>query len=168
MIGEKTYLYWIYYMKENDKYKIYAYTDQKELSTLFEEFRDMSKFYIKKIKLNREDVNNLAELYQPLYLMEKELTYRKFNKVGKIKMAITMMENLTLQNHISKIHIDLLLGNVSFNIDPNLLKPKIRDALTVLGYTELYNYIYEESDKPEYIIDELNVFIEYYGKTLRG
>ena len=63
--------YWIYiYKKENI---IYAYTDNKKYSKLFEENRNMDLFKRIHMHITQEDVNYLARNSQGCYLKKSVL-----------------------------------------------------------------------------------------------
>ena len=77
------YTYWLYYLKECYEDDIplvlsdsllYAYTDSKDFSKLFEKTRNMSKFIRVKKELSRKDLNQLAKIENEQYLINRKLS----------------------------------------------------------------------------------------------
>ena len=49
--------YWLYYLKDEEDTRLYAYTDNKEFAKSFEQERDMKLFTRVKKKISKEEVN---------------------------------------------------------------------------------------------------------------
>ena len=160
--------YWIYiYKKENI---IYAYTDNKKYSKLFEENRNMDSFKRIHRYITQEDVNYLARNSQGCYLKKSVLKgYNKdINKWEEYDLVMTESECITIQNAGVKLMYDTIYNHCWIN--PMIFNKKIRKALKVLGYESVYNFISTDSKRLCHdilTVDEISVFKNYYGKTLR-
>ena len=168
-----TYKYYFYYLididKETNKLKLYAYTDDKRLASMFESFRDMTKFKKKKRHITKEEVNNLARNNRISYLKPYELnTYDRFNNIEySILTAITIDESLLIQSKCANITCG---GTIFANclIPSYIFNEEIKDSLDIILYTKCNEYMTTKDDLvyPEFKPDELSIFIRYYGKTI--
>ena len=81
---------------ENDF--IYAYTDEKELLNNFISLHDMSKFIVKKYKLEKNECSILNIKYQNRYMRMIDVNTNDKGKPTPIKIAMTIDEKNLLDN----------------------------------------------------------------------
>ena len=68
-VGKSNYTVWIFYLISDESVygtepnDIYAYTTDMELASQFTSQRNMDKFYMRKIKMNNEQLNQLYKDY---------------------------------------------------------------------------------------------------------
>jgi hypothetical protein len=165
-MSKKKYKYWIYYLKSTNE--IYAYTDNKDYAKSFENMRDMKMFIKVKKNLTKEEVNYLAREFQSNILkMYEYKTVNKNQTIVMVSIVSTMIENITVNSQSTRlICCDLY---TYCEINPEFFNSKIKKALTVLGYCNLYEYVSEtDSDltKINIEVDELAIFIHNYGKSI--
>lgn len=138
--------YWIFYLVNSrcifdiSNYDIYAFTDNKEIAENFIKTRNMNKFYLKKMKLNREERNNLIKnnLNSELSFMEGTTRTRKY-KVTSFKIAVTKHEKLFCNND-ETIYIHEYLYRFVWG-EPSILKDKYINALSTLGFIQMHEMI---------------------------
>lgn len=115
MNESKLYKYWFFYIKpeylhlvytETDDSLLYAYTDNKEYAKLFQSQRDMNKFFIKKRKIEKEEVSYLAREFTREYLIKKEVK-TKIRGIGSevidYDLVLTSTENYMVESSLNKI-----------------------------------------------------------------
>ena len=140
------YKYYMYYKKDkNDKYKIYAYTDDKHIAKLFENQRNMSKFKVKVKDITKDDIKALAEYHQTSILEIVPIKFydRETNKEYNVDYALTTLEKLEFirLNSIATIKI----YNSAWD-SPLIFKKEIQKALFVLGYYDCHIYLSNNID----------------------
>ena len=172
---EMTIKYWLYFLKNDDgtiDTEPYAYTDNKDMAKRFEIERNMNKFKKVKRKLTREEINFLAYEFQTGYMEDVDLdVYDKSTmEWHEIHYVMTGNEKLTVGN-LSLSSFDDLYTCCMYN--PKIFNDKIKNALYIIHYNQIYNKLSGDSDNDdrysyEVISDPLGIFIRHYGKTLKG
>lgn len=169
--------YYIYYLKEDEEetYKIYAYTDEKNVMKEFDFTRDIENIFIKKKKkLNRNEVNILARDYQTNIIHLYEVKAYNYNKkeFETLILPMTHIENITLENMKSNLMLTQIYQSCWLN--PNVFKKDIQRVLKILRYKSLYNSITrgledcnENDENTNIKPDELGIFLHYFGYTMR-
>lgn len=172
--NQKTYPYWIFYeIDSNRKKSVYAYTDSKEISKLFQKQRDMNIFIKEKKYFTSDDLYTLYE-ESPGCLLSKREGETCLNNIRKnIEIALTESEYIDLI--VMTERIKNTLSSSSFT-NPFIFKHKYREALTVIKYSVSYlnnaKSINENIDKMlsnvlEDHLDLINIFIYLYGNYTR-
>lgn len=164
----KKYKYYFYYTN-GDEYRLYAYTDRKEIAEAFEIYREPSMFIKKKANITREEANSLAKgNKKSLYLnMENFPTYDKnTNNRYTLRMSITMIESITISRDEYAIQSGIyFVGNMFW--DYHIFNDNIINALEIVRYNMEYRAAKVDRGMPA-TPDRLGIFIKYFGKTLRS
>lgn len=167
----KEYKYWFYYLKDDKT--LYAYTDQKELARKFESTRDMNIFYKIKKVISKDALNSLAEEYQNKYLNEYELNTYDTNTGYKCKVYIVMTQEEYMTVLASDAGILVGLNSHCF-YDPRIFKDEIQEALNEIYYKYFFTSIssgkailYEFDENVNLTIDQLGVFLAFYGLYMK-
>lgn len=135
----KEYKYWFYYLKDKktDKYYLYAYSNDKTTSDLFEYQRNMSKFHIKVKAISKEDVHYFAENHQCKILeaFPIEVYDRDSNEKFTTLYALTTTEKLNYLHMDANVPI-MIYKNAWTN--PLIFKKDIQKALFDLDYYKYF------------------------------
>lgn len=189
----KTYQYWVYYIKEEyvDEVPlvlngdlIYAYTDNKDIASEFELYRDMNKFIKRKLELTRLEVNLLAKNEQTQILKIRECTTRDENgKLITTIIAMTAQEEKYLDMHVMTCLHNLMYKYMNIPIPCNIFDEKLFKYLSKIEFFSLSNnslfddLVYIKTDSIEIknnsmkkVIntDELGIFIYIFKNILTG
>ena len=174
----ETFLWYCFYIESKDMdkdFELYAYTDSKKLAKRFQKERDMTKFIMKTYYLTVDEVHNLAENYNEMYL-EIFQGKTKVNTDGfhivEFSMVVTKMEKLNVLNFTS----DLIFAKLWLltNIDPKCFRPEYSEALDVLGYTDGYEYFYSDKESKKSLLefgfepDFLSTFLHFYKDLMKA
>lgn len=172
--NQKTYPYWIFYEIDKDRrYSVYAYTDSKELSKLFEKQRDMSIFIKEKKHFTSDDLYILHENCPGCLLTKRDGETYIDNKRKNIELVLTESEHIDLM--VMTQRIQSILATSSFD-NPFLFKDKYAKALSVIKYIASYlnntksmdiNIDKKVTDFLDDDFDIINIFIYLYGKYTR-
>lgn len=181
-MNEKTFKYWIYYIHDVDKdfgtksKQIYAYTTDKELAEEFESERDMDVIHKKTKRLTAEEAHILWDRYRGSLLSKTELLTHDGNRCYNYEFVVTLDEKMLITHIITRLlTIDIYVWCWQ---NPEIFNKELENALDVLGYREVHNYISSENkvSKKDYIeendipikIDELKLFLQNFGNTMKG
>lgn len=188
MINDKLYKYYFFYLYDEKNKQIpslYAYTDDENLAKSFKETRDMNIFILKVHKITRREVNQLAQEYPELYLVEvnghsKILNDNKYEIIG-VSITMTMIERTTIMSGYCEQIYSNLWTKCKFN--PLMFQSEIVGALIYIDYFKAYStYFGSEIDAKllklmgednmnvydDYKMDLISVFVYYYGRTMKG
>ena len=136
---------WIIYIKTDDvsdcdKFDIYAYTSSKKMFLLFKNSRNMDKFYVKKEKLTKQELNDLYYNHMNSQLVMFNVFFKDDNyHIHNVDMVVTQKEKQDALGRISTIIHSEIFKYVWINDYP--FKEKYQKALRTLLYTGFYNYI---------------------------
>lgn len=165
------YLYYLIFQGKN----LFAYTDTRSIYKEFKKTRDMKLFHVVKQKLTKDEVNNLAIDYKHNILKwSKMITYDEdLKKKRLIDIVCTWEEQQCLESRCVMLR-QVELYKLSF-VNPSIFKKDIIEALNLLKYVDCFNYIGNKAKRNQHImeledsmiIDELRVFINLFGDTLR-
>jgi len=191
---EIKYTYWIYYIDPrliddltciiNESNYIYAYTDNKEYSEIFENIHDMSKFIKKKLQLTKTEVNILAQEEMLQYLKRRSLiTKDSEGNSMQVDMVLTMQEEryLELQTISS---INNLIYKVCVNPFPiRIFDNRVIEDLNKIYFDELMNNSIHGKSSPligtnfieilfkgvkhKIIADEVSIYIHLFHNILK-
>ena len=171
-----------------DRYPLYAFTNDKKLANRFEKERKKEMFIRTVDKgLSREEYSNFAIDHRGSDLkLQKMVTVRHKNTnrqtVTNIRMVLTQNEYICCNEPLMLITDESWWDEITHCAlaNPYVFKPEIREALRILQYNvsfKLFNqdinimdFIDEEDDDyeaPNFIIDEVAVFIKLYGDTFK-
>ena len=149
----KTYIFYLHdvsdigygYFDTVENNEIYAYTTKKNLADDFIKGRDMSKFYIKKVELNKKDLNALYHDYMNQELMIYEgITRTKKYKIKDFSCVLTKREVTIIEAMLSRYMHEKIYKYLW--TDPDVFKDKYKEALDNILYTGLNKYITEGGD----------------------
>lgn len=180
----KKYKYWFFYIKpkyidlvttENDDSLLYAYTDNKEYAELFESQRNMDKFFTKKRKIDKEEVNFLASQYMREYLIKKDIkTHSKGigSKIIDYSLILTNTEYHILQSSVTQIS-SINMWKYTW-LNPYIFNNEYFQILKEIEFVEKFNTIARwkksnnESNNTKSKIqpDYLAIFIKEFGFLL--
>lgn len=192
-MNKQRYKYWVYYVNPdivddltciiNEPNFIYAYTDSKELSNLFEKFHDMRKFIKKKLILTRQEVNNLAHDEMNQYLIKRILhSQDKNGKMIDIECAVTKQEEKHLNLQVMTV-LNKLVYNVGINTFPAYaLKDEVALDLEKFRFFSIINnqvtcrdtlcisnnciLIAGDKKGPKIYADEVSIYIHLFHNIL--
>lgn len=174
---EKLYKYYFYYLIDDDKTELYAYTDNKKISEEFKLQRNMNKFIYKKEKISREELNKLATDIPDLYLEVVDgITEKRGHgsPIEKISIAMTRLETMSVISTSNDIIYSKIWGNTYIN--PFIFKNDILFALQRIYYVNGYMTYFNKNDLEldvfdvdvynDFDFDLFNTFVYLYGDTL--
>lgn len=185
MYNDKKYKYWFFYIKpeylhlvctEESDSLLYAYTDNKEYAEIFKSQRDMNKFFIKKEKISKEEVNYLANNFMREYLIKKEINTKLKgigSKIIKYDLILTKAEESCIQASACKILMVDIYTRAWTN--PYIFDNEYLSILENIGYVDRFNMMSTWKFKNNKDInrigeniqpDLLSTFIREYGFLL--
>ena len=160
---EKRNKYYLFYLR--DTLSLYAYTDQKDLSDIFQMHRDMRKFIFKKMKLTSDDLKELSE-----EVPDKLLILYNFGKNNyKVQIPITQCEKLNMEHYVNQaLCVDLFL--IAERINPEIFQKEMRKALKTLKWDEYYKEYHEVITKVDtgFAPDYLQCFLTLYASLFKN
>lgn len=162
--------FWLFYTKydahgSNEDYELYAFTDNNEMAKSFKETRCMAKFYMKTVKLDRMNYNELIRHHMmcELEFYEGNCKLESSNKIKKYIMAITKREKQRLLTDITLVLHENLYYYVWDNI--SILNDEYLNALALLGYPGLQTFIYygenpvKQSIEDSLVCNDINLLL---------
>lgn len=177
---QKTYEYWIFYLKPQyvaefnqvatsiNNPMLFAYTDKKKYATGFLKLHNPDAFYIKKKSLYRSDVNDLARHFQNNIIRAYDISTKDSNnhRIELKDVCMTEREYMLAENRCYS-EIETIWRYVWSS--SNIYKKKYRKALSELYYD--YNFeILEKGDTfitPHMEADIFGSFIMIFYLLLR-
>lgn len=167
---------WIFYLISDesvygtDPHDIYAYTTDIKLASQFTLQRNMNMFYMKEVKLNNKELNQLYRDYMDSNLTEIISTTRKGNKMkaSECHVAMTQREGICCTNMASLYTNESLYSNLG--VSPMIFKHKYRKALFAIRYSPLYEYylngtgIIHDDVTSNMYPDMVNILLEEFGE----
>lgn len=171
----KNKIYMFYYIgDETEDSFLYAYTDDKNLAKLFEDFRDKKIFKKVKVYLDYRQLNDLYKLY-PEEELQLFYTFTRDSKntedCTSVQIALTKSEQLSVETEYDSLFYYKLQTLVnSFN--PYIFKNSLRKALDILDYTYNYQFFNEPESLPydvqySYNMDGFQLFYDLFKKYIR-
>ena len=165
--------FWIFYLiKENgyygtDNYDIYAFTDDKNISKRFKATRNMKIFFVKKIKLDRQGMNDLIRHHMVSELkMYEGIFIGNDYKIQSFELPLTLREKETCDS-LSSLYANEYVYRYAWN-DASVFKDKYYDALKTLFYVHLHRYLYIDDSEWEEVGEKLlpnnfNILMSQFG-----
>lgn len=166
---------WIFYLiADHDVYgtypnEIYAYTTDLELAAMFSKQRDMNKFYMKKVKMDTGELNNLYKDYMDSSLVQLNSTTRKGEKMKakSLDIALTRRESIACTNAASLYTNERLYETIVIN--PMVFKKDYLKALMTIRYLPLYELfkgidIIHTNVHKHMHPDMLNIVLDNFGE----
>lgn len=165
--------YWIFYIMKDcesmdvEKYGIYAFTDNSELAYQFINTRNMNLFYVKTIKLDNKEWNELLKhnLHAELSMLEGT-TKNKNYKVVPFCVPVTKREKMFCNNDETIYIHEYLYRFLWESIIP--YKDKYINALDTLLYSDLSELLKSNGDMDVYqranerlIPDHFNILMRH-------
>lgn len=173
MIQYKKKKYWVFYLLEDtsdgNAYDVYAFTDNIEYAKSFMSTRNMEIFYIKTIKLDRDEYNELIRNYMNCELDEYiGMCIDKKYKLHNFRVILTRKEKIYTQS-LSSLCVNEQIYQYVW-LDMSICKRKYRKALHAIYYLPLCDFIVNGDDNPMYNHDntplcanDFNIIMESYG-----
>lgn len=174
-VGKSNYTVWIFYLISDESVygtepnDIYAYTTDMELASQFTSQRNMDKFYMRKIKINNEQLNQLYKDYMDEDLRELRSTTRKGNKMKacECNIIVTKREAVACMNMASLYTNENLYSTLL--VVPTIFKRKYQRALLGVRYSPLYEYlrgvnIIHDDVRNNMYPDMINILLEEFGE----
>lgn len=146
---QKKYTHWIFYLKPEyvDEYQcsatsinnpmLFAYTSKKKYAAGFIKIHNPDAFYIKKVELEKDDVNDLARYFQNNIIRSYDITTKDSNNriIDLDGVCMTEREYMLSENRCYS-EIETLWRCVWKS--SNMFKRKYKEALKILYYD--YNF----------------------------
>lgn len=173
MKGYKDKYFWIFYITKedgfygSDMYDVYAFTDNKDIAKKFKSTRNMKIFFEKKIKLNREEMNNLIRHHMISELkMYEGISIDKKHKSYYFELPLTLREKETCDS-LSSLYTNEYIYRYVWN-DASVFKDKYYYALKSLSYVSLHKFLYvDDSDWEELsekvLPNNFNILVDQFG-----
>lgn len=172
---------WAFYIKDNNKYTLYAITNKKDFLKMFKKQRNMNIFEIKEIEGDKDYLIKFMNDYRGNVIDLYELSTRKddSDKEELINIDILMTEHeFTIIKDNAEMASEIICSDSYWSnnhvIDYYVYNNKIIDALKVIDYDDFYNIFvrsyqkkYNESfsDSPDARIDEVMAFLRIFKET---
>ena len=139
--------FWIFYLVYDkaiwdvEPYGIYAYTNKKEYAKKFENTRNMNRFCMKELKLDREEINALYKNFtnNQLEIMKGKTKLNDTKEIREFETVVTMREQIACKHHAT-LYINEYACRYAWDT-PYIFKSKYIRALNTIGYSYYYNYI---------------------------
>ena len=147
-----TYTYYIFYLK-SDK-SIYAYTTSKEDRDIFYLTRDMSKFKLRKEKLQKDDVSYLTKNHRHNIIMNYK--FKIYKDGDDIILPITEMERMDIERKGYQITFVDIFAKV-MNVPSEIFNDEVLEILNDIYYTYI-EYIMDSNQRLQECIFEPNLF----------
>ena len=178
---------WRFYLKpkkndSNERYNLYAITNNKKYANYFMNTRNMDRFFVKCTKEDKETYSNFANDNRSNVLDEFELVCRHIGNDKllchkRIKVVITFYEYQCVNGDEFQCEITSSPDWWIRAGDYKKFNNKLKNALRILEYINSYK-IYsmpfgsldEEDDDysaPDIWIDELGALISLFGDTFK-
>ena len=174
-MGKGNYTVWIFYLISDESVygtepnDIYAYTTDMELAGQFASERNMDKFYMRKVKMDNKELNQLYKDYMESDLVSLTSTTRKGNKMKACECSIivTKREGIACTNMASLYTNENLYSNLL--VLPTIFKRKYQKALLGVRYSPLYEYlkglnIIHDDVRSNMYPDMINILLEEFGE----
>lgn len=168
--------------------RLYAITNKKKYAKLFMETRNMNKFILIKQDIDEDIYVEFANKKHGVVLDMN--TYRYYPKLSKniedsdtIQILSTYMERMQVDSQVDQ---SLLGFSLSINFqDPFILRKEWLEVLDLLEYINFYKIYISETlpfddarvrplieydeypSEPMLLVDELQVFIQNFGKYMK-
>lgn len=139
----KTYKYWLYYKiddEDDDTHSLYAYTNDKSIAAVFENQRNMDKFYKTTKNMTSIDVHNLAEDFQCMILEMQPVEFYddENDETYLVQYALTTTEKLDFIYYMSNVSLTIYKNAWT---NPLIFNDDIQKALFTLNYYKYYLHI---------------------------
>ena len=173
----------------NDKYPLYAVTNNKEIAKDFQEKRNMNKFIMCKSEMDKQEMvqfinSNSGCLleYRPfLHFKQRYRSDKKVKRADQVKILCTWNEKETVQACLDDQYGES--EGPTYNVFPFIFKSKYVYALRKLEYVsfwklfgrpEIFGSFIPQDDlddmdysAPDVSYDELMTFINLFGATMK-
>ena len=157
--------FWLFYLKETGK--LYAYTSNKEYAYNFKLTRNMSKFIVKKVKLDSCEMNELysSDVDGILSTYDGHTVDNKY-KIIDFSLIMTKREIKSVMVEETMAVSTSVLRYVW--VPPMVLNEKYLDPLRCLLYPFLHAYIKDDSIDERVFrcikSDSLKIILSIYGE----
>lgn len=176
---DKTKDYYIFYINPkyhdmipmygfNQEYPhVFGYTDKKSYAKEFARIHSKKAFILKKVKLNREEINSLASNFQNGIIRKEKMTGKNENyERVEVDLCITEKE-ITLTDNTCYAKLDSMYRYM-WDVDLSILKKEFQKALIRLRFA----YFTEKLNNGECELisgieaDRINAFISIFKPVL--
>lgn len=171
MTYDKTYKYWLFYIKPNIDFELpwsircdrnphlLAYTDKKKFKDGFLKIHDKSKLYIEKRELNKDEVNNLAKNYQNEIIRKYNVHVKQDDySTDQVEIYLTEHQYITAQDRCYQ-YMETV-WKCTWDTSDKYSK-SIQSALRNIGYNDMHKTL-ESGDS--YLL--LNMTPDIFGSFI--
>lgn len=178
----------VYFIYKNDKINspsLYAITDKKDLKNSFMKERKKSLFVVKERELNKDEYNEIMKSSRSYLLGRRGFVTKPSSGYSTLKERCEVYLTATSKEEMDVfIKTDAVMLEVSKYTDEvsEVFNTKLMKALNTLKYYDLlayrnnvyntYSYFTQPLESTisssDFKIDELGVFLYFYGYTLKG
>ena len=168
-------------ISEEEKFPLYAITNDKKLAKEFMKTRDMSIFTVKKdTEVDKSEYAEIVSKNRSALLVVNNLItskdkYTNNQEVYEVPVVMTTFEKITINEPVLAIDDEQSWMSPT-TPSPYILNNKILKALKLLDYEQkfrIFNLDYsnvstdEVYDTPSYYVDTVEFFVDTFGETLK-
>ena len=168
-------------ISEEEKFPLYAITNDKKLAKEFMKTRDMSIFTVKKdTEVGKSEYAEIVSKNRSALLVVNNLItskdkYTNKQVVYEVPVVMTTFEKITVNEPVLTIDDEQSWMSPT-TPSPYIFNNKILKALKLLDYEQkfrIFNLDYsnisadEVYDTPSYYVDTVEFFVDTFGETLK-
>jgi hypothetical protein len=166
----------------NEKYSLYAFTDDKEIYKEFKLERNMDIFYSKVVHMNKHGYEIFSELNVEYLLEKRDLITKKCvnnmvtsTSVGVISTnmeydEIFLYKEEVFQNSLNDFFTNIIEDEISNKLIPASLNDELQHLLIdvfLLDRIIPYAFPYEEWPSTDVQLDEFTLFLKLFSNTFK-
>lgn len=172
----------LFYLIKKSGRTLYAVTPDKDNAVEFKTTRNMDLFEEEIIEMSKDEFHDRFNNNQGEILRRHNLTTKKVAKNGRYEAStaeVLMTDNESMLSEGDDQHISIMEPDWWLNTyPPTIYKKSIREALSLLEYTNTYkllahwydqnpDYVEKDYGAPDLWVDELAVFISMFQPLFR-
>lgn len=156
--------------KTEQKYRLYAITDDEHLAIQFMKERDIESFIVRDSKMLASEYRKLANKNRFLVLENIKYSTKgnKINKYNLVEIVSNQNEKNEVEETITNNGLSCLFTDGQFrNTNPELFNIEYYKALKNLQYVNLYELTYNDASfaTPNFGIDEIAMLMNMFSHT---
>lgn len=153
---------YLYYELNEEKSDLYGWSTKKEISKMFEDSRNMSRFEKKERTVYTHELEDLFYEYGDRFIDARKLSYGE----DKVKVAMTKTEWLNVENTVNTSFIYMQKAAMDLNLD--IFTDKCKNQLSTIGLDKCIYSLSMNSPAIQSIFtaQEFMVFISMYDQYL--
>lgn len=161
-------------VKLEDKYPLYAMTNDEQLAEDFKRIHNMHRFVVRVMKgVSREEYKRYGNTFRSTILKYAKLMTQDEGRRTYIEVPMTEMEDTNIQEPYIESFNDENFWDL-IPINPGLFGKKYIQALKTIQFLKMYSVTQgiplddDEDDYsvPEIIVDELHLYFDIYADIL--